>query len=432
MPPADVVRVSFITLGCPKNEVDSDRMRASVLASAYEVTASLDDADVAVLNTCAFITDAVEEAVDAILELASWKAAAPRRRLIVTGCLPSRYSGALAPELPEVDAFLSVTEESALVETIERLTGSSAAAAPPPLRAEAPPSAYLMISDGCDRRCSYCTIPSIRGPHRSTPLDALLDEAAHLIARGTRELVLVGQDTTAWGTDLDTGERLPDLLRALAHLDGDFRIRLMYVQPDRITDDLIEVMASSARICPYLEMPVQHASHAILRSMGRPGDTETFLTLIERIRARIPDISLRTTVMVGFPGETRADASALLAFLKAVRFDYVGVFTFSAEDGTPAATLEPRIPRRTQLARAQRVRDLADEVAHARIARHIGHCLDVLIEGEEDGWTVGRTCHQAPEIDGVTYFEERIEPGTLVRARITDADGYDLFGEVVA
>ncbi|MCX8006765.1 MAG: 30S ribosomal protein S12 methylthiotransferase RimO [Coriobacteriia bacterium] len=424
--------VAFITLGCPKNEADSDRM-AGLLASSCRVVPDADDADVLVINTCAFITPAVEEAIDAILDGAAWRAARSGRRLVVAGCLPSRYGDDLVRELPEVDAFVPVADEERIAHVIAALVGQ-----PPPAqtlldapRAAPGATAYLKISDGCDRRCSYCTIPAIRGPYRSRTADDIVAEATTLLEREVREIVLVGQDITRWGSDLPDSPRLAGLVRRLAALDGDYRIRMMYVQPDGIHDELLQTMVEHERVCRYLEVPVQHASRSVLRAMGRGGDGEALLSLVDRIRSALPDVVLRTTVMLGFPGETRADVAELAAFLEAARFDYVGVFAFSPEDGTRAASLPDQVPARTRRARAQRIRDLADRIGTAKAAEWVGRTVRVLVEGEEDGLVASRTCGQAPEIDGLTLFSGSSRPGTFVTVRIVDAHGYDLFAEAM-
>ncbi len=426
--------IHFQTLGCPKNEVDSDRMQAAVAFSAMQVTGQIADADVTVLNTCAFISDAVEEAVSVILELAEWKAARAGRRIVVTGCLPSRYSESLATELPEVDAFVPVAEEGTLVAIIAELTGSSAThASSAPGRTTPGPTAYLQVSDGCHRTCAYCTIPSIRGPYVSAPLDRILDEARFLIGAGAREIVLIGQDISAYGRDLATTVGLPAVIDAIAALPGDFRVRLMYVQPDGVTPVLLATIAAHENVCRYLDMPLQHASRDVLRRMGRSGTAATFLGLIDRIREALPGVALRTTVMAGFPGETRADAKILEDFLRDAAFDYVGVFAFSPEEGTTAGAMIDQIPKRTRLARAQRLRDIADAVGLERAAARIGDTVRVLVEGsDEPGMSVGRTCGQAPEIDGEVLIAGELDPGVFVMTRIIDSIGYDLVGEVVS
>lgn len=425
-------RIAFITLGCPKNEVDSDRMMAAVQSSAYALTDEPVDADVVVLNTCAFIREAVEEAIGEIISLAEWKAERPGRGLVVSGCLPSRYEGELETELPEVDAFVPVAEEKALLDVLERITGVPARATSGPVRTAPGATAYVQISDGCDRRCAYCAIPGIRGAHVSRSLADILDEVRYLVDSGAREIVLVGQDTSAWGRDLPGAERLPQLLDAVASMDGDFRVRVMYLQPDGVTDELLAVFATRDRVCRYLDVPVQHASADVLRRMGRPGDYEYLLALVARIRAALPGVTLRTTVMSGFPGETRADARALESFVREAGFDYTGVFAFSPEEGTAAAAMEGQVPVRTRRARAQRLRDIADAVGARAAAARVGQTVTVLVEDlEEDGLATGRTCGQAPEIDGVTLFPPGPERGTFALVRVDDSDGYDLIGQVI-
>lgn len=451
-PPA----IAFVTLGCPKNEVDTDRMRAAVVQSAFGLAEQPSDADIVVINTCAFIREATEESLGTIFSLAN-ESLPDRadRALIVTGCLPSRYGRDLDQQLPEVAALLPVAEEGDLLATIERITGVSAGRGvrqsasdtsagardavgasavsegdSAMMRTDSEPSAYLRISDGCHRACAYCTIPAIRGPHVSAPLDAIVAEARQLVALGAREIVLVGQDITAWGRDLDGAGTLADVVRAVSAVRGVAWVRLMYVQPDGVTDELLEVMASASNVCHYLDMPLQHASATVLRSMGRRGSGVDFLSLIARIRAILPDVVLRTTLIAGFPGETRDDVKQLHAFMQEARFDYIGVFAYSPEEGTTAAEMPDQVPPRTRRARAQRLRDVADEIGFEKAAEQIGRTHTVLVEGvDEDGSVVGRWCGQAPEIDGVVVLD-RGSAGEIVSARILDSLGYDLEGEV--
>jgi ribosomal protein S12 methylthiotransferase len=409
-------------------------MRAAVLSSAYSLAETPADADVVVVNTCSFIQDATEESLGTVLDLASeWLPHGEGRALKLTGCLPSRYGAELAAELPEVASILPVAEESALLGEIERITGVPASPNPSgATRTVDGPSAYLQISDGCHRTCAYCTIPSIRGPYVSTPLAELAAEARQLVSLGAREIVLIGQDTSAWGRDLSGPETLADVVRSLAALPGVERLRLMYVQPDGVTDDLLASIAENPNVCRYLDIPLQHASAKVLRAMHRRGDDDAFLALLARIRAVLPDVTLRTTIIAGFPGETREDVRVLHAFLREARFDYVGVFAYSPEEGTSAALLPDQVPSRTRRARAQRVRDLADEIGVSQAASHVGQTLDVLVEGvdADEGVPVGRWCGQAPDIDGVVLLDGG-SPGQIVSARIVDTIGYDLEGEVV-
>lgn len=428
------VSVHFVTLGCPKNEVDSDRMAAHVGASAYEVVPELDAADVAVVNTCAFIREATEESVVTVLELAArWKAAAPGRALVVAGCLATRYGADLAAEMPEVDAFVPVADEDALLGVIERLTRMPAEASDGPGRTPSGPSAYLQVSDGCFRRCAYCAIPYIRGGYRSRPFADLRAEAELLVASGAKEIVLVGQDISAYGRDLGDGApSLPDVVRTLAAVDGLAWLRLIYVQPDGITPELLEVMAARDNVCRYLDVPMQHASRSVLARMNRTGSDDEFLRLLGVVRSFMRDIVLRTSVIAGFPGETDTDVELLEDFLLLARFDYAGVFQYSAEEGTPAAAMPGQVPARVKLARTQRLRDAADVVGFERAAAHVGATLEVLCEASaEEEEPHGRWRGQAPEVDGVVYLDADVAAGTLVRARIVDSAGYDLIGEVV-
>lgn len=426
--------VAFITLGCPKNEVDSDRMAAG-LSGAFDVVTDLEDADAVVVNTCSFIRDATEESVSVVLEVANeWKAERQGRLLLVTGCMPSRYGDELAEAMPEVDAFVPVADEGDLARVLARLAGAPEpdASVEAPSRTAPGPSAYLQVSDGCHRACTYCTIPSIRGPYRSRSLDDVLDEARLLLSGGAKELVLIGQDVSSWGHDLPGAPALAHLVRALARLEGLRWLRLMYAQPDEITPELLETMATEPTVARYLDMPLQHASRDVLRRMGRRGDGAEYLRLIGAIRTLMPDISLRTTVIAGFPGETRDDARCLQDFLRDARFDYVGVFPYSPEDGTPAADMPDQVASRTRLARAQRLRDVCDEVGFERAADRVGASLDVLVEGpDDDGEPFGRHRGQAPEVDGVVLLDRELPPGEVVTVRIVDTLGYDLVGEVI-
>ena len=424
--------ICFLTLGCPKNEVDSDRMAAAVAASTFRLTDDLEDADVVVLNTCAFIEAATEESIAEALALTGeWAPAREGRRVLVAGCMPSRYGADLAAAMPEVDAFIPVAEEGALLGTLEQLLGVSVAATQGPSRTTPGATAYVKVTEGCDRRCSYCTIPSIRGRLVSSPPQAVEAEARELLSRGARELVLVGQDIASYGRDLEGDLDLASLLRRLDSLEGDFRLRLMYVQPDGVSDRLLAAMAESARVCAYLDVPLQHAAAPVLRAMGRRGSTRSHLELLARIRGVLPSVTLRTTVMTGFPGETAQHFAELEDFLAKAAFDYVGVFAYSREEGTPAAALPGQVRSAVRAARAQRLRDLADAVGMSRAEAHIGSAERVLIEGvDEDGALWGRTCGQAPDVDGITLLEGTADAGTFVDVRIIDAVGYDLVGRL--
>lgn len=433
------VRVAFMTLGCPKNEADTDAMRAAVLSSAYELSEDIDDADVVVLNTCSFIQEATEESITVALQLAEeWLPHREGRRLLVAGCMPSRYGDDLASALVEVDSFIPVAEEDTLLARIEALTGIGSkplVLGERVLRTVSGPSAYVKISDGCDRTCAYCAIPSIRGPYRSRTEEAVLDEIEALAAGGVREVVLIGQDTGIWGRDLPGKPRLAHLLRAVAARVPGVWIRVMYLQPDGIDDELLGTMAELDSVCPYFDIPLQHASTRVLRAMHRRGSYDDFIDLVDRIRTMVPGAVVRTTVIAGFPGETREEAARLLQFIEEARFDYVGVFPYSQEEGTLASVMEDQVPMRTRKARAQRLRDAADRIGFERAAERVGQVHDVLVESseDEDGHTVmlGRWMGQAPEIDGAVHLPVG-QVGDMLRVRFVDSFCYELEGEVTS
>ena len=410
-------------------------MRAAVAGSAYALADEIEAADVVVVNTCSFIQDATEESLSTVLDVAAqWLPERADRHLIVAGCMPSRYGDDLSVELPEVAAFLPVGDESALLAIVERLTGvasnapGSTSAATRTLEGF---SAYLQVSDGCHRDCAYCTIPAIRGPYVSRSLGQIVAEAEELVGLGARELVLIGQDITAYGRDLAEPETLADVVRAVAAVDGLSWIRLMYVQPDGVTDELLAAIADNPNVVRYLDIPLQHASKPVLRRMKRSGDAGEFLALLDRVRTVLPDVVLRTTMIAGFPGETTADVRELQRFLSQANFDYAGVFIYSAEAGTTAAEMPGQIPLRTRRARAQRLRDLADEIGFQRATARVGDTVEVLVEGidPDEDVTVGRWRGQAPEIDGLVMLD-RGTPGEIVAAVIVDSLGYDLEAEV--
>jgi ribosomal protein S12 methylthiotransferase len=434
------IQVAFITLGCAKNEVDSEKMMALIQTAGWRLTEDPAQADCLVINTCAFITEAIEEAISTILEAAELpNIASGQCKLVVCGCLPSRYGHSLSPELPEIAAFIPVLEEHSIVSTISSLFATEPTleaanqdsllkAAPTPRRIalRQAPWAYLKIAEGCSRHCSFCTVPTIRGPYQSTPLAELLLEAEELVSAGARELILIAQDTGLWH---DGQFGLPDLLEQLASRYPDVWLRIMYMQPNGVSDQLLQTMAKHPNICNYLDIPLQHAAARVLAEMNRSGSREEFLSLLQKIREVLPDVTLRTTMIAGFPSETRQEAKLSESFLKAAQFDYVGVFIYSQEKGTPAGERFDQVPLRTRRARAQRLRDLSDCIGYQRAEARIGKVLEVLVCEMEDDQPVGRSQGQAPEVDSLVYLDSG-QPGQRLTVCIEGSFCYDNDGRV--
>jgi ribosomal protein S12 methylthiotransferase len=445
-PTGGVRRVHFVTLGCPKNQVDAEVMLGVLTRAGHQVVLDPDDADVLVVNTCAFIGPAKEESIDAVLDAARVKAAREGRRLVVTGCLAQRYADDLVTGLPEVDAFVGTGD---LTRIAEAVTGAAAAApvvyrgaqhelpahgVSPRVRTGAWWTAYLKVSEGCDHRCSFCIIPTIRGRHESRAMDDVLAEAESLVADGALELNLIAQDLTAYGRDRRDDTSLARLLRALAVRVPQARwLRLLYAYPASVTDELLEVMASEPAICRYLDMPLQHIADDMLQAMRRERSGAAIRRLIRRVREAVPGVAIRSAFIVGFPGETERHVDELCAFLEEAALDRVGVFRYSREEGTHAATLPGQVGERVKQRRWERVMETQAGVAARRARAQVGRELEVLVEGEGDrpGTLVGRGRDQAPEIDGLIHLRGMAEPGDLVRARVTAAEVYDLEAEVV-
>jgi ribosomal protein S12 methylthiotransferase len=438
--------VFTVSLGCPKNLVDTEIMLGDLAARGWEVTEKPESAALLLVNTCAFIGPASQEAVDTILELARLKAADPAKRLVAVGCLVQRYGPELPDLLPEVDLFIGVNDFTRLGALLEEKDGPAARlvsggpwyayAAPQPRFPATPPHlAYLKLAEGCSHRCTFCTIPRIRGPHRSRPMAALLAEAERLAASGVQELILVAQDTTAYGVEWGRGPRLPALLRDLARLPGLAWIRLLYGHPAGVTRELLEVMAAHPKICPYLDLPVQHAHDAVLRRMGRRYSRRELGKIFRLIRQILPQTALRTTFMVGFPGETEGHFEALLEMAAEVRFDQLGVFLYEPEENTPAARLPENVPRRAARARARRLKALQAKIVKEKLKPLVGSVQPVLVEGvsaESEYLLSGRLITQAPEIDGRVYITAGLgRVGEIQPVRLTRALPYDLVGELL-
>jgi len=436
------MRVHLTTLGCPKNQVDSELMLGMLAAAGFPLAERAEDAECVIVNTCAFIDRAREESVNTILELAQLKEHGRCRSLIVTGCLTQRYGGEILTELPEVDAILGTSELDRIVDLVGQAAGRHdwATSAPPGYLYDATtprllqarvPYAYVKIAEGCDMGCTFCAIPQFRGRHRSRPLGDIVAEVAALARRGVQEAILVSQDTLAWGKDRHGEGDVGDLLLALGETPMPW-IRPMYLHPAHVNDRLIDKLAR-ARIVPYLDMPVQHADDGILRAMRRAVTARRMREVIRALRAAIPALTLRTTVMVGFPGETEAAFHALLDFVEEVRFERLGVFTYAPEEGTPALALPDPVPREQAEERAAIVQTVQDRIAFDALESLRGTVQEVLVDGPSQDpafqWE-GRLAGQAPEIDGVVYLRGGgLAPARFERVRITDVEGYELVGE---
>ncbi len=427
------MKIYIVSLGCPKNRVDTEKLLACLVSKGAKIVLDPREANILIVNTCAFIKEAVEESIDVILELADEKL--PHQKLVVCGCLVSRYGKELISELPEVDLFLGIEPfrqpELFYKKVKERLFLSlHGQETTQRILTESPFYAYLKISEGCSHVCSFCVIPRLRGPLRSTPKDLILEEARELLAQGVQELILVAQDVSAYG--LDHGKRaLPMLIKELANLADLKWLRLLYLHPRGVTDELIETVAENPKICPYFDIPIQHASPRILKAMRRFYDPENILKLIQKIRNLLPFSGIRTAIMVGFPGETDKDFEILIEFLKEAQFDHLGAFIFSPEEGTPAAKLPDQIPEDIKFERFDHLMKLQQKISHKRLLMRVGKEVEVLIEGfDEKGRPYGHTVFQAPEIDGITIIEDMIEPGRIVKVFLKEATHYDLFGKL--
>ena len=428
--------VSFVTMGCAKNEVDTAHMTDRLIDAGYSVIDDPEQAKCVIVNTCSFIQAATEESIEAILEVAGYESVAQGdAHLIVAGCMPARYGADLEAELEEAGAFVPCADEDHIVDVVDGLFGVERADLPSygyehlSAHRPAPVSAYVKISDGCDRFCSYCAIPYIRGRYHSFAYADIRAEVARLVENGAREIILIAQDTGRWGADFDEPSTLAWLMGALADEFSDTWFRVMYIQPEGVTDDLIEAVAAHDNICNYFDLPLQHVNPDVLRRMNRKGSAEDFFGLIKRIRTRIPDATLRTTLIAGFPGETDDQFEEVVDFVTESEFDYVGVFAYSREEGTRAFDLDDQVDEDTKNERTQILRDTADAACMPRIAARVGSQMDVLICGyEEDGQLFSRAMCQAPDVDGVTFVAEG-EPGSIVRVTITDTLLYEMEGE---
>ncbi len=438
-------KIALINLGCPKNLVDAEVMLGHLRADGFELTPDLDAADVVVVNTCGFLEASAQESVDTLLEVAERKKDGQLRAVVAAGCMTQRYGGDVTEAMPEVDGFLGVGQGHRLPEVVRRvLSGERASLLRGPaagfegyglrLQSAPGPSAYLKVSEGCDRKCAFCIIPQIRGGMVSRTVDQVVREAEALAAAGTREVVLVGQDPTRYGVDLRSGEGsghlLPELLARLNDIPALRWIRLMYLFPDRHAGPVLDAVTSLPKMCSYLDIPFQHASAEVLRRMNRPGGAQEYLHLLEKVRAACPDIAVRTTFIVGFPGETEAHFQELLEFIRAAELDWVGVFQYSPEEGTAAVELPGAVPPRVSKRRRDALMALQQEISARRLSRWHGRRVEVLLESVEGERGTGRTVFQAPEVDGETTLDltalPAARPGDFLLAEVTGSSAYDL------
>lgn len=475
-------KIGFVSLGCPKNLVDSEVMMGMLNQAGGQITANVDEAEILVVNTCSFIDSAKQESVDAILEMAQHKTSGQAKRLIVAGCMVERYREEIRKNIPEVDAVVGTGELEKILSAagLEQrpasaslfpiLSGSQTSRAEgdlrekqgrfdrtewdgaiselpnylydettPRLLATPKSSAYIKIAEGCDHPCSFCVIPNLRGKFRSRRLESVVAEAERLVANGVKEITLIGQDTTCYGEDLGIKDGLAELLDKLAQIEGLVWLRFLYAYPNRITGRLLEVMAKHPNICKYLDVPLQHASPSVLKAMKRGGGAEIFLKTLEKVRAAVPGIAVRTSFIVGFPGETAEDFATLEEFVRAARFDWLGVFSYSDEEGSKAFALDAKLSKRTIESRRRKLMKLQQKLSKKARQQWIGREIDVLVEGESEETPLlweGRTQFHAPEIDGKVYLNdfgpyERLEPGRFYRCEISEAHDYDVVARIV-
>ena len=440
------MKVLFISLGCDKNLVDSEFMLGKLTHHKFTVTDDEQEADIIVINTCCFIHDAKEESIQSILDMAQYRTGGNCKALIVCGCLAERYRDEILKEIPEVDAVLGTNSTEQICDAIEKVLLGDKYEAYEPLTGiethEAKRSvstgghyAHLKIAEGCSKHCTYCIIPSIRGDFRSVPMEEILSQAQDLAEAGVKELILVAQETTLYGIDLYGKKSLHILLNELNKIPGIYWIRLMYCYPEEIYDELIEAIRDNEKVCHYIDMPIQHGNDAVLKRMGRKSSQALIREKVARLRAAMPDIAIRTTLIVGFPGETEEEFADLQSFVQEMKFDRLGVFSYSQEEGTVAAEMENQIPEETKEERRDIIMDIQKSIAAALCEKEVGKVMEVLIEGKlpEENIFCGRTRRDAPEIDGLVFVssEEELYSGDFVTVRIREAGDYDLMGDVV-
>lgn len=436
----------FVSLGCDKNLVDSEEMIGIVSKRGYEFTDDETQAEIIVINTCCFINDAKEESINTILEMAAQKKKGVCQALIVTGCMAERYRQEIIDEIPEVDALLGTASYSEIAEVIEMVLNGRSVQIYSDLNQVKELNynrvlttgghyAHLKISEGCDKCCTYCVIPKVRGNYRSIPMDNLLKQAEILVSKGVKELILVAQETTVYGVDLYGKKMLPELLRKLCAIEELVWIRIMYCYPEEITDEIIQTIKEEEKICKYVDMPIQHSEDEILKRMGRRTDRKQIENIVEKLRKEIPGISIRTTLISGFPGETDEDHENLMDFVRKMQFDRLGVFTYSREDGTPAAKMKNQVTKKVSEKRRNQIMELQQEIAFEKAESRIGEEVFVMIEGQisDENAYIGRTYMDAPNIDGNIFIttDATLVSGDFVKVRITGASEYDLIGDLI-
>lgn len=440
-------KIGMISLGCPKNQVDAEHMLALMDAEGWEIVDYVDGCDAVIVNTCGFIDDAKKEAIENILDMVEMKKEGIINKIIVTGCLAQRYKDEIVKEIPEVDAVIGIGANGDIIKTVEEVMSGVDTIENYPPQCDLPLEgqrilttphywAYLKIGEGCSNRCTYCTIPSIRGNMRSRSMENVIDEAKQLAESGVKELILIAQDTTSYGLDLYGELKLPELLNELCKIDSIEWIRLLYCYPDRITDELIETMKNQEKVVNYIDLPLQHADDKILKAMNRRGDQALLRNVISKLRTEIPDVVIRTTFIVGFPGEGEEEFETLAEFVNEIEFDRLGVFTFSPQEGTPAFDMEDQVDDDIKTRRGEVIMQNQYSIMEEKNNEKIGKTYKVVVE-EYDGYSdsyTGRTYMDAPEIDGLVKFTSRkdLDIGDFVDVEIFDVEDYDLIGEVTA
>ena len=440
------MKILFISLGCDKNLVDTEVMLGMLASRGYEMTNDEQEADIIVINTCCFIHDAKEESIQNILEMAEYKKNGSAKALIVTGCMAERYRQEILDEIPEVDEVLGTTAYDRILDAVDAALAGQHEVMTADLDALPLPEtkrlvttgghfAYLKIAEGCDKHCTYCIIPKIRGNFRSVPMEHLIKEAEELADQGVKELILVAQETTLYGKDLYGEKSLPKLLRELCKISGIRWIRILYCYPEEITDELIQVMKEEPKICHYLDLPIQHANDTILKRMGRRTSKQELINIVQKLRKEIPDICLRTTLITGFPGETQEQHEEVMEFIDTLEFDRLGAFTYSPEEDTPAATFEDQIDEEVKEDRQADIMELQQEIAFDKAEDMIGREVLVMIEGKvaDENAYVGRTYRDAPNVDGLIFINTDVEliSGDFAKVKVTGALDYDLIGELM-